>query len=72
LYSHPHNAAVRGNWVYTRLWSWLTDATVYMLLLISVTGVYLWAVLKAERRIGLVLLGAGALSFAGAIYAIVA
>ena len=68
----PHNAAVRGNWFYTRLWGWLTDATVYMLLLISVTGVYLWAVLKAERRIGLLLLGAGALSFAGAIYAMVA
>ena len=68
----PHNAAVRGNWVYTRLWGGLADATVYMLLLISVTGVYLWAVLKAERKIGLVLLGAGALSFAGVIYAIVA
>ncbi len=66
----PHNAAVRGNWVYTRVWSWLTDATVYMLLLISISGVYLWAVLKAERNIGLVLLAAGALSFAGVIYAI--
>ena len=63
---------MRGNWVYTRLWGGLADATVYMLLLISVTGVYLWAVLKAERKIGLVLLGAGALSFAGVIYAIVA
>ena len=68
----PHNAAVRGNWVYTRLWGWLTDATVYTLLLISISGVYLWAVLKAERNIGLVLLGAGGLSFAGVIYAIVA
>jgi hypothetical protein len=67
-----HNAAVRGNWVYTRLWGWLTDATVYMLLLISISGIYLWAVMKAERKIGIVLLGAGALSFAGAIYAIVA
>ncbi len=68
----PHNAALRGNWVYTRLWAWLADTTVYAVLLMSVSGVYLWAVLKAERKIGLVLLGAGALSFAGVILAIVA
>ena len=68
----PHNAAERGNWVYTRLWGWLTDVTVYALLFLSISGVYLWAVLKAERRIGLALLGAGVLSFAGVIYAIIA
>ena len=59
----PHNVAIRGNWVYTRLWGWVADATVYLTLFLTATGVYLWALLKAERRAGLLLLGTGALSF---------
>jgi hypothetical protein len=49
-----HNANIRGNWIYLRIWRWLTDATVYLVLFLSISGVYLWAVLRAERRIGLV------------------
>ncbi len=41
----------------------LVDTTVYLLLFITISGVYMWAVIKAERKIGLVLLGAGSLSF---------
>ena len=66
----PHNANIRGNWFYTRAWRWLADASAYLLLFISVSGIYLWWVIKAERRIGLLLLGAGALSCMGVIYAI--
>ena len=66
-----HNAAVRGNWFYMRVWKWLADATVYLALFLSVSGVYLWAVLRAERRIGLALIAAGALSFFGVVYALV-
>jgi hypothetical protein len=66
----PHNADIRGNWLYTRVWRWLADATVYLLLFISASGIYLWWVMRAERRIGLLLLGAGALSCMGVIYAI--
>jgi len=65
-----HLANLRGNWVYLRLWRWLADATVYLVLFLSVSGIYLWAVLRAERRIGLALLAAGAFSFFGLIYAI--
>jgi hypothetical protein len=65
-----HNAALRGNWVYMRIWRWLADATVYLVLFISLSGIYLWAVLRAERRIGVALLGAGAFSFFGLIYAL--
>ena len=68
----PHNAAIRGNWFWTRAWQWLADATVYLVLFISITGVYLWFVIRSERKVGLTLLVAGALSFAGIVYAVVA
>lgn len=67
----PHNAKLRGNWIYMRLWSWLADATVYFLLFLSVSGVYMWALIRAERRIGLVCLGGGVLSFVAIFIAIV-
>jgi len=68
----PHNTAIRGNWVYTKIWRWFADAVVYLILFISATGIYLWAVLKAERKIGLILLGVGAISFMGVIYVLCA
>lgn len=68
----PHNVNIRGNSVHVRAWRWLADATVYLLLFVSMSGIYLWAVLKAERRVGLGLLAAGALSFGGLIYALIA
>ena len=66
----PHNAAIRGNWVYTWIWRWFADAAVYLLLFISASGIYLWAILKAERKVGLILIGAGAISFMGVVYAL--
>ena len=27
----PHNVSIRGNWIFTRLWGWLADGTVYLL-----------------------------------------
>ena len=68
----PHNVKLRGNWAFTRLWGWLADATVYLLLFLSATGIYLWTVLKAQRRTGLLFLGAGALSFVAIVAGIVA
>jgi hypothetical protein len=65
-----HNANLRGNWVFLRTWKWLADATVYLVLFLSVSGIYLWAVLRAERRIGWTLIGAGAGSFFGLVYAL--
>ncbi len=66
----PRNADIRGNWSYTRVWRWLADAMAYLLLFVSASGIYLWWVIRAERKIGLLLLGAGALSCMGIIYAI--
>lgn len=66
----PHNADLRGNWFWTRAWRWLADGTVYLLLFISATGLYLWFAIRAERRIGIALLGAGTASFFVLVYAL--
>lgn len=67
----PHNVKLRGNWVFTRAWGWLADATVYLLLFLTASGIYLWLVLKAERRAGLLFLGAGAATFVALLLGIV-
>lgn len=68
----PHNVAIRGNALFMEGWRWLADATVYLVLFVSLTGVYLWAVLETERRIGLALLAAGLVTVGGMVYALVA
>ncbi len=65
-----HAPAIRMNWFYMKIWRWLADATAYLVLLVVVSGIYLWYVLRAERRVGFVLLFAGALSFFGMAYAL--
>ena len=65
-----HAPAIRMNWFYMQAWRWLSDTTAYLILFISVSGIYLWYVLRAERRVGFVLLFAGALSFFGLAYAL--
>lgn len=65
-----HLADIRKNWFFMRVWSWLADATVYLTLFITVSGVYLWFVLRAERVVGISLLAAGAVSFLGIVYAL--
>jgi hypothetical protein len=67
----PHNANIRGNWVWTRAWKWFADATIYLTLFISVSGIYLWYALRAEREIGLVLLTFGAASLFWILYAVI-
>jgi hypothetical protein len=66
----PHNIAIRGNWVGTQVWRGVADATIYLLLFISLSGAYLWWAIKAERRTGIALLAAGAVTFFGLIFAI--
>lgn len=67
----PHNVAIRGNWIGTTIWRIFADATIYLLLFISVSGIYLWWAIRAERRIGIALLAGGAVTFAGLVYAVV-
>jgi len=68
----PHLANLRGNWFYTRLWHVFADGLVYLVLFLAASGVYLWTVLRAERRLGLILLGAGTFTFLGLVYALAA
>jgi hypothetical protein len=67
----PHNVAIRGNWLWIRVWRWFADATIYLTLFISVSGIYLWYALRAERRVGLLMLTAGAATFFGLVYAVI-
>ena len=67
----PHLVDIRMNWWPMSVWRWFADGTVYLLFFISVSGVYLWAVLRAERRVGLALIAAGAVSFTGIVYALI-
>ena len=67
----PHNASIRGNWIGTRIWRWYADATIYLILFISISGIYLWWAIRVERQIGVMLLGAGALTLFVLIYVIV-
>lgn len=61
----PHNASIRGNSVFLKIWRILTDAVVYILLFLTVSGVFLWYILKAERVIGLYAIALGVLLFIG-------
>lgn len=66
-----HLVAIRMNWFPMRAWRWFADATVYLIFFISISGVYLWAVLRSERGPGLALLAAGVVSFMGIVYAVI-
>jgi hypothetical protein len=68
----PHNVSIRGNSTFMHAWRWLADATVYLLMFLSMSGVYLWTVIRSERRVGVALLAAGAVSFGGLVYAVIA
>ncbi|HTI72071.1 MAG TPA: PepSY-associated TM helix domain-containing protein [Candidatus Limnocylindria bacterium] len=65
-----HAPAIRMNWFWMKAWRWMADTTAYLILFISVSGIYLWYVLRAERRVGFALLFAGALSLFGLAYAL--
>ena len=67
----PHNVAIRGNWAGTRAWRWFADATIYLTLFITITGIYLWWTIKAERRTGIALLSAGIVTFVALIYVVI-
>ena len=67
----PHNVAIRGNSVGTEAWRWLADATIYLLLFISISGLYLWWAIRVERRIGIALLTAGAATLVAFVYVVI-
>ena len=68
----PHNVDIRGNSRLIRAWRILADGTAYVLLFITISGIYLWFALRAERRVGLALIAGGAVTFGGLVYVIAA
>ena len=60
----PHSPRSFMNWIFEKIWAALSDSVVYMLLFLSISGTYLWYVLKAERKIGWIMTIAGVGSFA--------
>jgi hypothetical protein len=66
----PHLADIRMNWMAMSVWRWFADATVYLLLFLTASGIYMWAILRSERRVGFVLLTTGAVTFFGMVYAL--
>lgn len=63
----PHR---QPQWIGTKAWGWIADATVYVTLLLTLSGVYLWMFIREERKSGIAVLGAGAVSFAAILYAL--
>jgi hypothetical protein len=66
----PHNVDIRGNWAPTTAWRAAADATIYITLFISISGIYLWWALRAERRIGLAVLSLGVVTLLGCLNAL--
>lgn len=65
-----HGPDIRMNWFAMKAWRWFADATVYLTLFITISGLYLWVMLRAERRVGLILLFTGTVTFFGIAYAV--
>jgi hypothetical protein len=65
-----HAPTLTRNWFPMRAWRWLSDTTAYLTLFITLSGLYLWYVLRAERRIGYILLASGTLLFFGLAYVV--
>jgi hypothetical protein len=60
-----HNANMRGNSFFMKVWRVMTDVFVYVVLFLSVTGVFLWYFLKPERKLGIYALAIGFVFFTG-------
>lgn len=67
----PHLVQLRKNWWPMQIWAWLADGTVLLMSFTLTTGLLWWWLLRTDRRPGLWLLGAGAITFLGMIYALV-
>lgn len=63
----PHNVKIRGNSAFMKIWELLADVVVYLLLFLTVTGIFLWYILKNERMIGFYSIALGLLFFMGLI-----
>jgi len=61
----PHNAAIRGNSGFMKAWRYLVDTTVYALLFLTISGIFLWYFLQSERKSGIYAAAIGVLFLIG-------
>ena len=67
----PHGEQIRGNTPFLKVWRVLADVVVYVLLFLTVSGIFLWYFLKIERNIGLFTLTLGVAFFTGLLLIII-
>ena len=60
-----HNVQIRGNSVFLKIWRLIADAVVYLVMFLTVSGIFLWYFLKGERKTGLYSIIIGVLFFTG-------
>jgi hypothetical protein len=65
-----HNAKIRGNSLFLKIWRLMADAVVYILIFLILSGVFLWYYLKLERGKGFYAVFLGILFFTGLLYII--
>jgi hypothetical protein len=63
----PHLADIRGNWPVLRAWAWMADGTAWLLIFLSVSGIYMWHRNTQRRLGGVIALALGTLALAGIV-----
>ena len=58
-----HNAHLRGNSFFMKVWKILSDVVVYLILFLTTSGIFLWLFHKKEIKSGLIALTGGVLLF---------
>jgi len=65
----PHK---HPTWIFSKAWGWVADGTVYIALFLTLSGIYMWTVLRAERKADILALGSGAVAFFVILYGLIA
>ena len=66
----PHNAGIRGNSLFLKIWRIIADLVAYLSLFLLLSGIFLWYIHDFERIAGWVTLVIGVLFFTGLLYLI--
>jgi len=66
-----HNAHIRGNALFMKIWRSIADLVVYILLFLILSGFILWYLLPVERKIGFYAIILGALIFSSLLFIII-
>jgi hypothetical protein len=65
-----HNAKMRGNSPFMKIWRIIADSVVYIIFFLILSGIFLWYFLKFERKTGVFAFILGILFFTGLLFLI--